>query len=103
MNKRIQFGTLQEIILNAARIAPQRGIGLYDRRGQVCERRLYPQLIEAAKGRAAQLAAAGINARDRLLMSLPTSWDLMELYLGTLLRGAHPVLVAPAGALGGAL
>jgi fatty-acyl-CoA synthase len=103
MNNRIPFKTLHEGILSVAERAPQRGIGIYDRRGQTCDRRLYPQIIQVAKRRAAQLAACGIEPKDRVLVCLNTSWELLELHLGLLLRGAYPVLVAPGGALGGAL
>jgi acyl-CoA synthetase (AMP-forming)/AMP-acid ligase II len=100
--KLIQARTLPEALEHAAGFAPQRGIGIFDRRGRQLERRTYPEILAAALQTAARLAAAGVGAQDRLLACLPTSWDLVDLYLGALLRGAHPVLVAPAGALGGA-
>src|SRR5205085_2864244 len=64
--------------------------------------RTYAELDSRARAAAAKWAAVGVNAGDRLLICLPTSWDLLELYFGAICRGALPVLVAPPGALGGA-
>jgi acyl-CoA synthetase (AMP-forming)/AMP-acid ligase II len=94
--------TIPEALSAAARLAPERGIGIYDRRGENFVRRTYAALLEAVKDRASRLAAAGIGAGDRLLICLPTSWELLEVYLGAIFRGAYPVLLAPPGALGGA-
>lgn len=94
--------TLLDAFENAARVAPAHGITLFDRRGQNAEKRTYPQVLEMARRGAAFLAAAGIGAGDRVLLSLPTSWSLIEIYFGAIFRGAQPVMVAPPGALGGA-
>ncbi len=94
--------TLIRALELSARHSDERGICIFDRRGQHAERRTYPQILDAAKDRAARLAGAGVQPQDRILVCLPTSWDLLELYLGAIFRGAHPVLVAPPGALGGA-
>ena len=95
-----ETATLPEALLNTARCVPERGIGIYDRRGQNAERRTYADILEMARGSAARLAAAGVGPADRLVICLPTSWELLEVYFGALWRGAHPVLVAPPGALG---
>lgn len=94
--------TLTGALEDTAQHAPARGIVLYDRRGQTSERRTYATLLSQAKDCAARLAAAGVGPGDRLLFCLPTSWQLLEIYFGALFRGAHPVLVATGGTLGGA-
>ena len=94
--------TLLEAIAHAARYAPERGIGVYDRRGRNVERRTYAELAELAKDRAARLAGAGVRPGDRVLCALPTSWELFETFFGAVMLGAHPVMVAPPGALGSA-
>jgi len=94
--------TLPQALAHTARCAPERGIGIYDRRGQAAECRTYPAVLDMAGKSAARLAAAGIGAGDRVLMCLPTSWDLLEIHFAALWRGAYPVMVAPPGALGGA-
>jgi fatty-acyl-CoA synthase len=92
--------TLPQALTASAQRVPGRGIAILDRRGQNAERRTYPQILDMARTGAARLAAAGIAAGDRLLLCLPTSWDLLEVYFGAIWRGAHPILVAPPGALG---
>src|SRR5437016_598820 len=94
--------TLLAALLTTARLAPHRGITLLDRRGQRGERRTYSEFPAMARARASQLAACGITAGDRVLICLPTSWDLIELYFGAIYLGAHPILIAPTLALGGA-
>jgi len=95
-----EAATLSDALLNTARCVPERGIAIYDRRGQNAERRTYCSLLEMARGSAARLAAAGVGPADRVLIGLPTSWELLEVYFGALWRGALPVLAAPPGALG---
>ena len=94
--------TLLDAFEIAAAQAPTHGITIYDRRGQNAEKRTYPQVLEMAQRGAARLAAAGINVGERVLVCLPTSWSLIEIYFGAIFRGAQPVMVAPPGALGGA-
>ena len=96
------MSTLIHALHEIARRVPDRGISIFDRRGSKAERRTYAQLRDAALDRAARLAACDIKPGERLLICLPTSWELLELYLGAICRGALPVLVAPPGALGGA-
>ena len=94
--------TLVDALETSARRVPDRGIAIFDRRGQNAERRSYAELSAAALRAAWLLAAAGIAPGDRVLISLPTSWNLLEIYFGAIYRGAFPVLLAPSGALGGA-
>src|SRR5258708_36097994 len=102
MSPKMPFTTLVEAIAGAPGLHRDHGIGIYDRRAQHAERRTYAQIAEMAQDRARRLAACGVGVGDRVLIALPTSWELLEIYFGTLLRGAHPVLVAPGGALGAA-
>jgi fatty-acyl-CoA synthase len=94
--------TVSEALVAAARNSPKNALFVYDRRGQNVDRRTYPAFLELAKGGAARLAGADVQPGERVLICLPTSWDLLEIYFGAILRGAIPVLVAPPGALGGA-
>ncbi len=93
---------LTQILEQVAEDAPHRGIAVYDRRGQNAERRTYPEIVELARGRAARLAAAGVSRGDRLLLALPTSWELLESFFGALELGALPVMVPPSGPMGSA-
>lgn len=98
----LNASTIPGMLARAARHAAGRGIGIFDRRAQHFERRTYSELRDSATGSAGRLAAVGIEPRDIVLICLPTSWMLIETFFGAILRGAWPVLVAPAGGLGGA-
>ena len=102
MSSTLPFTNLAEAITGASGLFHNHGIGVYDRRGQNVERRTYTQIAEMAQDRARRLAACGVGVGDRVMIALPTSWELLEIYFGTLMRGAHPVLVAPGGGLGAA-
>jgi len=75
---------------------PDKGIGLFDGRGRATGRRTYAEVLAAAEGLAARLAVSGVRPRDRVLVCLPTSWDLLDAWFGALLVGAWPVALAPA-------
>ncbi len=94
--------TLLDAFARTVKFAPQLGISVYDRRGQTSERRTYAAILEYAPITAGKLAGAGIGKDDRVLVCLPTSWELLETWFGAILAGALPVLVAPPGTLGGA-
>ena len=94
--------TLMDAMLETARQVPDRGVTIYDRRGQNPQTRTYRDFPEMIKSAASRLQTAGVGPGDRVLICLPTCWELIEIWLGAVYRGAHPVLVAPAGALGGA-
>jgi acyl-CoA synthetase (AMP-forming)/AMP-acid ligase II len=94
--------TLNQALAHTARTRPERGIAIYDRRGRNAERRTYPELVELARQRAGRLAASGVTPGDRILLAMPTSWELLETFFGALELGAYPVMVAPPGALGSA-
>ena len=93
---------LIEALAAAAKYTPDRGIGIYDRRGQNVERRSYREIAEMARNRAERFAGAGVKPGDRIMLGLSTSWDLLELLFGALTIGAYPVMVSPPGALGSA-
>src|SRR5258706_14010077 len=78
------------------------GVAVFDRRGQKSEFHSHAGMLQRARVCAGRLGAAGIGPGDRVLICLPTSWDLIHAFLGAILRGALPTLVAPSGALGGA-
>ncbi len=94
--------SLQDAFERVAADFPDRGIAVYDRRGRTRERRTYPDVLAAAKSFAARWAGLGARAGDPVLVSLPTSWDWFDAWLGALFLGAHPVAMAPAPAFGAA-
>jgi acyl-CoA synthetase (AMP-forming)/AMP-acid ligase II len=94
--------TIGAALERAARDSSARGIAIFDRRAQKAEFHPYPEILQRAHRCAGLLASAGIGPGDRLLMCFPTSWDLIDAFLGAVVRGAIPTLIAPAAVLGGA-
>jgi acyl-CoA synthetase (AMP-forming)/AMP-acid ligase II len=94
--------TLPEALERAARYFPERGIAVFEGRGKSCVRRTYPEILAAARDAAGRWADLGVASGDRILVSLPTSWDFLDAWLGAILRGALPVGVAPGAAVGAA-
>ena len=94
---------LIEALERSAREAVQHGITIFDRRGQKSEFYNYAAVLARAQDCAAKFAAAGIGPGDRVLIGLPTCWDLIDALLGCIILRALPTLVAPPGALGGAI
>lgn len=92
--------TLVEVLDAAAELAPERGATVFDARGRNPERRGWADVREAARAAAARLARHGVGAGDVVLLSLGTSWELLDLWFGSVLRGALPVNLAPAGSMG---
>jgi fatty-acyl-CoA synthase len=92
--------TLNEALDLAADRHPSQGISIFDRRGRQLERRTYPEIRDAARLQAAQLSAHGVHPGDRVMISLPTSWDWLDAWLGAVVLGALPVALAPAGVMG---
>ncbi len=95
-------GTIIEALERTANTLDGHGIAIFDRRGQKSEFHCYAEILQRARDCAGRLAAAGIGPGDRLLICLPTCWDLVDALLAAMIRGALPTLVAPPGALGGA-
>lgn len=92
--------TLPAALHRAADAFPDKGLALFDGRGRSHERRSWPQVRELARTGAGRLAGLGVSRGDRVVVCLPSSWEWMEAWLGSLLLGALPVALAPAGALG---
>ena len=91
---------IQSLAQTASRF-PERGITvLADRRR--ASRLTYPNLLAAAEYRRRNWSALGVVPGDRVLLALPTSWDLIHSWLGALFRGALPVVVAPLQPFGDA-
>ena len=87
------------LLAETAARRPERGIALLDRRGR-SDRRSYPALLDAVRQRAGRLAGRGLGPGDVLLVSLETSWEWIECWLGAVHVGALPIATAPAGAMG---
>jgi acyl-CoA synthetase (AMP-forming)/AMP-acid ligase II len=99
---RLHSNTVVAVLERTARHLPSRGVTMLDRRGQNADFRSYADIVARAHVAARRLAAAGLDPGDRILICLNTSWDLIDAFLGCILRGTLPTLVAPAGTLGGA-
>lgn len=87
-------------IERASTLFSGRGISLMDRRGRLAEKRSYPQVFESAQAAARRLLRRGVEAGDRVMICLPTSWSWIESWLGTVLAGGVPVAVSPPEGLG---
>lgn len=94
--------TLPEALERAAAHFPDRGIAIFDGRGRNHERRTYPEILASARRVAGRWQALGVEPGDRVLVSLPTSWEWAEAWLGALFCGALPVAIARGAALGAA-
>lgn len=94
--------TLPAALARAARHFPDTGIRLWDGRGRRSERRTFPELVASVEGAAGRWRAAGVEPGDRVLISVPTSWEWLEGWLGAVKLGALPVAVAPPGGFGAA-
>lgn len=93
--------TLVAALPRAARAFPDRGIAIFDGRGRSHHRRTYPEILAAAEQAAGRWATLGVQPGDRIMVCLPTSWPMLDAWLGALHIGALPVAVAPPGAMGG--
>jgi len=78
------------------------GVTFLDGRGRPGEARPYAELRDEALAVASRLRAAGVGERVPVFVCLPTSWDFLVQWFGTLLAGAWPVAIAPPGGLGSA-
>ena len=87
-------------IEQAAARFPKTAITMIDNRGRAASRRTSPELLESLEAGAGRLRALGVRPEQRCLVCLPTSWEFLEVWFGALLLGAHPVAIAPPGALG---
>jgi len=93
--------TLIDLFKSSAEKHADKGIGIYYRKGINVDRRLYPQVMASIQKAAGCLSARGVKTGDRVLVSLPTSWELLEIWLGCVYLGALPAAIAPPiGGLG---
>jgi fatty-acyl-CoA synthase len=92
--------TLMGLLESAACAHPERGISIFDARGKRSVRRSYAEVLAGAHDRAAKLAARGLSEGDVALLSLETSWELVDAWFGAVLLGALPVVIATPTALG---
>jgi acyl-CoA synthetase (AMP-forming)/AMP-acid ligase II len=88
---------LSTLILSLEQTAsrfPERGITvLQDRRRAM--RLSYSDLLLATREGAAKWSTLGVVPGDRILLSLPTSWELIHAWLGAICCGALPIAAAP--------
>jgi fatty-acyl-CoA synthase len=96
-------GTLPAVFERAAARFPDRGVAIFDGRGRSFERLRYPEIWQRLKLAAGRWAALGLAPSDRVLVSLTSSWEWMDAWLGAALCGALPAAIAPGAALGGAV
>ncbi|MCP4900777.1 MAG: fatty acyl-AMP ligase [bacterium] len=94
--------TLPEALSRAAQDFPSRGIGILSSRGKDADFRTYRELHDLATDRATRFAALGVDAKEPVLIALPTSWDWLSSWFGLMVRGALPVASSAAGAMGAA-
>ncbi|MCZ6674621.1 MAG: AMP-binding protein [Verrucomicrobia bacterium] len=93
--------TLTDLLEMCVEKHQDKGISIYDRRGIEVETRLYPEILKRVQKAAGCLSAQGVEAGDRILVSLPTCWELLDLWLGCVYLGALPAAIAPPiGGLG---
>jgi len=85
---------LIDALRRTAQDYPSRGIHLFDLRGRNAERRTYAEMIDSVLACAARLAQAGVRPGQTVMISLGTSWELLELWLGCVACGALPVNLA---------
>ena len=93
--------TLMELFRACSEKHADKGISIYDRKGIHVEKRLYPEVFSRIRRAASCLSSQGVKQGDRVLVSLPTSWELLEIWLGCVYLGALPAAIAPPiGGLG---
>ena len=92
---RTAAGVAAQMARAAAR-HPDVEVAICDRRGRAWESRSHPAVVAAARAAAERLAGLGVAPGDRVVVSLPTSWEFVDAWLGALFLGALPV-ASPAG------
>ncbi len=91
---RSEWVDLLDMFRGTAADHPDRGIYLTDDRGGQ-EFRTYAQLLEGSLRTGAALLSQGIEVGDRIVLALPTGFDFVEAFFGTLSIGAVPIPIAP--------
>jgi fatty-acyl-CoA synthase len=79
---------------------PDLAIHMIDNRGRPAGRRTFADQLDAARAMARRYATIGVEPGDRVMISLGTSWEWLDAWLGAFYAGALPVAIAPPGALG---
>ncbi len=97
-----QPGTLPCALKRAAMDYPSAGLSIFDSRGRRAERKTYPQFWDFVLERAARIASLGLAPHEPVIVALPTSWEWMGAWWGTLLAGGRPVAASGAGAMAAA-
>lgn len=92
--------TVPEAVERAARIAPKRGIAIFDGRARGYDRRTWPEVLAAVRRAAGCWLAAGLRPGDRVVIAQNTSWEWLDAWLGAVWIGALPVAAAPGAGLG---
>lgn len=82
---------------------PDLTVTIADRRGRDWRTRRHDEVLAGARAAAARYAGLGVGEGDRVVVSLPTSWEFVDAWLGALLAGALPVATASGLALGSAV
>jgi len=90
----MQAANLIQALVRTANEHPERGIALFDSRGRNFERRTFPELLANVRATASRLARAGLGPERTVILSLGTSWELIECWLGAVFCGALPVNLA---------
>lgn len=91
---RASYRTLVDMLRGTAERSPRRGVYVIDHRGSQ-EFRTYPQILEASLRVGAALQKRNLGKNDRVLLVLPTSFEFITAFFGTLSIGAVPVPIAP--------
>lgn len=86
--------TFPETLRRTAERFGQRGVTLLDRSGRQGDRRNYREVMEGVKRAVAGWRRLGVQAGDRILLCLPTSWEFIDAWLGAICLGACPAAVA---------
>ncbi len=88
--------TFPQTINHAAEMFGEKGIGILDRSGRNADWRSYADLRALVLEASAKWRALGVKKGDRILLCIPTSWEFVAAWLGSICIGARPAAIAPA-------
>jgi len=94
--------TLPLALRRAAMDFPDSGLFIFDSRGRKTEGKSYRDMWDFVLRWASRIAALGLAPKEAVIIALPTSWDWMGAWWGTLLAGGRPVASSGAGAIAAA-
>ena len=92
--ERLGFQTLIDAFKHAASAPQPQPLHLWTRQGTQ-ERRSWAQLMESSLRVGAALEAQGLKPGERVLLIMPTSFELLSSLFGAMLIGATPLILAP--------